>query len=80
MAKKQIEVLCIESFRGAKFVFRTDKPYEQELLNVFTGLIEQCPLGSIATVSKRMMDEDKYENITKARIKNGMIVTGLETT
>jgi len=78
--KKQVQVLFIETFKGAKFLFRTDKPYEQELLSLFSGLIEKYPLGSIATISKRLMDEDKYVEMTKAKIENGFIHTDSKLT
>ncbi len=78
--KKQIEVLFIETFKGAKLLIRTDKPYEQELLGLFTGLIQKYPLGSIAHISKRLMDESKYEEITKAKITNGFIETEITNT
>jgi hypothetical protein len=78
MAKKKvqmIDVVFVETFKGAKFLFRTDKPYQQELTNLFIGLIEQCPLGSVAHVSKRVMDITRYDSIKHAKIVNGFIQT-----
>lgn len=79
MAKKQkavmIEVVFVETFKGAKFLFRTDKPYQEEMTNLFMGLIDQCPLGSIAVISKRLMDESRYDEKTQAKIVNGFIRT-----
>ena len=73
--KKQIEVIFVETFKGGKFLIRTDKPYEPEILSLFQRLITKAPLGSIAHISKRLMDEDKYDAGNHAKIINGNIQT-----
>lgn len=76
MAKsKMIPVIFVETFKGGKYLFRLDKPYEEDMASLFTSLIAQSGYGSIATISKRMMDAKKYDETKHVKIMNGMLQT-----
>ena len=66
MAKKRIQVILVETFKGDKYLFRLDREYEQALTKLLKGLIKTAKLGSIACLSLRYVEEDKYEEIPKS--------------
>lgn len=73
--KKMIPVVFVETFKGGKYLFRTDKPYETEMNQLFSSLIVQSGPGSICTVSKRQMNITDYDEATSVKIMNGMLQT-----
>jgi hypothetical protein len=73
--KKQVPVIFVETFKGGKYLFRLDKPYEEEMNSLFASLIEQSGFGSIANISKRYMDMDKYDQAKGVKIINGNLQT-----
>jgi hypothetical protein len=77
MAKKSkmIPVIFVETFKGGKYLFRTDKPYETEMNQLFASLIVQSGPGSICTVSKRQLNKAQYNETQQVKIMNGMLQT-----
>ena len=61
---KQIKVVLIETFRGERYLLRSDEDdYEQALTNLFRNLFKKAKLGSIAHVSLRLINEEEYDKV-----------------
>lgn len=58
-----IKVLLIETFQGQKFILRLNKEYKKSLFNVLDNLFATNIEGSLAHLSIRFLNEDKYEQI-----------------
>ncbi len=77
MDKKQIQVVLIETFQGKKYVLRTDREYEEPLMKLLKSLFKKAPLGSLAHISLRVLDEKDYNEMNASvfmeqeGIKNG---------
>lgn len=63
MAKEQIQVILVETFKGEKYLLTLDRDYEQALMNLFRKLLKNAPLGSLAHISLRNMKEKEYNEI-----------------
>jgi len=63
MAKEQIKVVLIETFKGEKYLLTLDRDYEQALMNLLKKLFKDAPLGSLAHISLRNMKEQEYNDI-----------------
>jgi len=60
---RRIKVVYIETFDGKKYILSLDRDYEKVLLTLFRNLFENAKLGSVACISLRYMDEEKYEKL-----------------
>ena len=63
MSKEQIKVVLIETFKGEKYILRLDREYENALMRLFRNLFKKAPLGSLAHISLRNIEEEGYDNI-----------------
>jgi len=63
MAKEQMKVILIETFKGEKYVLTLDREYERALMNLFKNLFKNASLGSIAHISLRNMKKEEYNEI-----------------
>jgi len=63
MAKEQMKVVLIETFKGEKYLLTLDREYERALMNLLKRLFKDAPLGSLAHISLREMTEGGYDNI-----------------
>ena len=60
---KQIKVIMVEAFTGQKYIVRIDKHYKSQLADLFERLMGNNKMGSIAVVSIRFIDVDKYKGV-----------------
>ena len=63
MAKEQIQVILIETFRGEKYVLRLDREYEKALTRLLKNLFRDAALGSLAHISLRNIQKSEYSEI-----------------
>ncbi len=61
----QIKVIMVEAFDGRKYLIRTDKEYKKTLGDLFERLLGNDRLGSVACISLRLIDADKYNGIKR---------------
>lgn len=75
MADK-IKVILIESFEGQRYVLRYKKDYVKTLSTLLERLLGNERVGSIACISVRYIDRDKYNEIVMSpesvRLKKGL--------
>jgi len=63
MAKEQMKVVLIETFKGEKYLLTLDREYERALMNLLKRLFKDAPLGSLAHISLREMKEEEYNRM-----------------
>ncbi len=60
---KVLKVIQIETFDDQQFLIRLDKPWEDEFIRLFTKLLAEKRIGSVAHVSLGTVDAKVYLDI-----------------
>ena len=63
---KQLKVVMIEAFGGKRYLIRLDKDWKVVFISLFDRLMGNKKMGSVANISLRYIEEDKYYEILPA--------------